>query len=79
MKSQAISPALLRATFTDAAGTKGEGLFTADIIDFAGNMMSGFGIDAGYYMAYNIAAITCEENSLIEWKDILCQSLSSID
>lgn len=79
MRSQAISPALLRATFTDAAGTKGEGLFTADIIDFAGNMMSGFGIDAGYYMAYNIAAITCEENSLIEWKDILCQSLSSID
>lgn len=79
MKSQAISPALLRATFTDAAGTKGEGLFTADVIDFSGNTASGFGIDAGYYMAYNIAAITCEKDSLIEWKDILCQSLSSID
>ena len=79
MKSQAISPALLRATFTDGNGKSGEGLFTADVIDFSGNTASGFGIDAGFYMVYNIAAITCEKNSLIEWKDILCQSLSSID
>lgn len=79
MKSQAIGPALLRARFSDTAGNKGEGLFTADVIDFSGNTASGFGIDAGFYMVYNIAAITCEENSLIEWKDILCQSLSSID
>ncbi len=79
MKSNAISPALLRATFTDTAGNNGEGLFTADVIDFTGNTVSGFGIDAGFYMVYNIAAITCEENSFIEWKDILCQSLSSID
>ena len=79
MKSQAISPALLRATFTDGSGKSGEGLFTADVVDFSGNTASGFGIDAGFYMVYNIAAITCEKNSLIEWKDILCQSLSSID
>lgn len=79
MKSHAISPALLRATFTDDQGTKGEGMFTADVIDFTGNTVSGFGIDAGFYMVYNIAAITCAQNSFIDWKDILCQSLSSID
>lgn len=79
MKAQAISPALLRAKFTDAKGNKGEGMFSADVVDFTGNTVNAFGIDAGYRMAYNIIAVTCEENSFIEWKDILCQSLSSID
>ena len=78
MKSAAINPAMLRATFTEN-GKKGEGLFTADVVDFTGNMVSGFGIDAGYYMAYNIMAITAEENSFIDWQSVLAECLGSVE
>lgn len=82
MKSIAINPALLRASFTDESGRRGEGMFTADVIDFSGNLQDAswmFGFDTGYYMAYNIMAVTAEENSFIDWESILCQCLASID
>lgn len=78
MKSVAINPATLRATFTEN-GKKGEGLFTADVVDFTGNLVSGFGIDAGYYMAYNIMAITAEENTFIDWQSVLAECLGSLE
>lgn len=82
MKSIAINPALLRASFTDESGRRGEGMFTADVVDFSGNLQDAswmFGFDTGYYMAYNIMAVTAEENSFIDWESILCQCLASID
>lgn len=77
MKSAAINPAMLRAAFTEN-GKKGEGLFTADVVDFTGNLVSGFGIDAGYYMVYNIMAITAEENTFIDWQSVLAECLGSV-
>lgn len=57
-------------------------MFTADVVDFSGNLQDAswmFGFDTGYYMAYNIMAATAEENSFIDWESILCQCLASID
>ena len=71
MKSIAINPALLRASFTDESGRRGEGMFTADVVDFSGNLQDAswmFGFDTGYYMAYDIMAVTAEENSFIDWE-----------
>lgn len=78
LKDAALNPAIVHATFTDAYGNRGEGMFTADVVDFSGNLNAAFGIDAGYYMAYNIMAITAAENELIEWQDLLYQCISSI-
>lgn len=78
MKDAALNPAILHATFTDADGNRGEGMFTADVVDLTGSLASGFGIDAGYYTAYDIMVITAAENELIEWQDILYQCINSI-
>ena len=72
MSSQAISPALLRATFTQD-GLEGEGMFTADIIPFA------LDLGTGYYMAYNVAAITAEKDTFQDWEQTLGKSLASLN
>lgn len=73
------APAMLHATFTDANGTAGEGMFTADVLDFTGNTAVMGNIDAGFYMAYTIMAVTAVENEFVEWEDLLCQCINSID
>lgn len=72
------APAMLHATFTDANGTAGEGMFTADVVDFTGNTAVMGDIDAGFYMAYTIMAVTAVENEFVEWEDLLCQCINSI-
>lgn len=72
MSSEAVSPALLRATFTQD-GVEGEGMFSADIVPF------GLELGTGYYMAYNVAAITTEKNSFQDWEQALLKSLSSLN
>ncbi len=85
MSASAINPALLRASFTDSNGTEGEGMFTADVYDFTHetgvmyDMYSGTSIDAGFYMAYNIMGVTAEKDTFIEWQDILCQCLGTLE
>ena len=78
LKSAAINPAMLRATFTEN-GVAGEGMFTADVVDFSKDMNKGFGMDAGYYMVYNIMAITAEEGTFIDWQSVLAECLGSLE
>ena len=72
MSSVAVSSNVIRATFTQN-GAEGEGMFSVELVPFA--IESGF----GYYMAYNIVAITAEKDSFQNWEDMLSRSLGSID
>ncbi len=86
LKSYSLGDELLRATFSD--GTKeGEGLFAASVADFGnftitnGNV-SGYQletVDGGYYMAYNVVAITAVKDTFIEWEDLLTKCMSTLD
>ena len=72
MSNLAVSPAMLRADFTQD-GIEGEGMFSADLVSFGAE--SGM----GYYMAYNIAGISASKGSLQDWEDMLSRSLGSIE
>lgn len=86
LKSYSLGDELLRATFSD--GTKeGEGLFAASVADFGnftitnGNV-SGYQletVDGGYYMAYNVVAITAVKDTFIEWEGLLTKCMSTLD
>lgn len=71
MSSVAVSSNVVRATFTQN-DAEGEGMFSVELVPFA--IESGF----GYYMAYNIVAITAEKDSFQDWEDMLSRSLGSI-
>ena len=85
LKSVAIGDELLRATFTDN-GKAGEGLFAASVVDFGsamiyGGSMSNYqlqAVDGGYYMAYNIVAITAVKDSFIEWESVLSDCMKTL-
>ncbi len=77
MKSVALDSKVLRATFTGDNSKEGEGLFMASIVNF-GNQYNG-GVDMGYYMIYDIMAITAEKDELINYKDILLDSVNFIE
>ena len=78
---------MLRATFKDANGKDGEGIFTAYVYD-AGpyyvyeNIMSGKKIDIQYLNVYDAIFITAPKDELIDWQDTLntiCSSLEFTD
>lgn len=77
MKNVALDSKVLRATFTGDNQKNGEGLFMASIVNF-GTQYQG-GADMGYYMIYDIMAITADKDELINYKDILLQSVNSIE
>ncbi len=86
MKAYALGDELLRATFTDG-GKEGEGMFAASVVDF-GSMpisdgtMDGYllrQVDGGYYMAYNILAITAEKDTFIEWESVLSDCMKTLE
>ena len=77
MKSVALDSKVLRGTFTGDNAKDGEGLFMASIVNF-GNQYNG-GVDMLYYMVYDIMAITAEKNEFINYKDILLESVNSIE
>lgn len=77
MKNYALDSKVLRATFTGENNKKGEGLFLASIVNF-GSQFSG-GADLSYYMVYDIMAITANENEFIDYKEILLNSINSIE
>ena len=72
MSSVAISPAILRADFTQD-GTAGEGMFTADVVPFA------MGTGMGYYSVYNLTVLSAEKGTFQDWQPTLSKSLSSLD
>lgn len=78
---------MLRATFKDANGKSGEGIFTAYVYD-AGpyyvyeNIVSGKQIDIQYLNVYDAIFITAPKDELIDWQDTLntiCSSLEFTD
>ena len=78
---------MLRATFKDANGNEGEGIFTAYVYD-AGpyyvyeNIISGKQIDIQYLNVYDAIFITAPKDELIDWQDTLntiCSSLEFTD
>lgn len=77
MKSVALNSKVLRGTFTGENSKEGEGLFMASVVNF-GNQYQG-GVDMGYYMIYDIMSITSAKDEFIDYKDILLESVNSIE
>ncbi len=85
MKGSALGDEQLRATFTEN-GKEGEGLFAASVVDFGSFAISGGNVvgyqlqavDGGYYMAYNILAITAAKDSFIEWESVLADCMKTL-
>ena len=78
---------MLRATFKDANGKDGEGIFTAYVYDVGSyyvyeNIVSGKQIDIQSLNVYDAIFITAPKDELIEWQDTLntiCSSLNFTD
>ncbi len=85
LKSVAMGDELLRATFTDG-GKAGEGLFAASVVDFgsipiSNGKLTGYqlqAVDGGYYMAYNILAVTAAKDTLIDWEGVLTDCMKTL-
>ena len=77
MKSVALDSKVLRGTFTGENSKEGEGLFMASVVNL-GNQYQG-GVDMGYYMIYDIMSITSAKDEFIDYKDILLESVNSIE
>ena len=78
---------MLRATFKDANGKEGEGIFTAYVYDVGSyyvseNIISGKKIDIQYLNVYDAIFITAPKDEFIDWQDALntiCSSLEFTD
>ena len=75
---------LLRADFTDS-GKAGEGMFSASVVDFGSTAiaagMNGYMLqqaDGGYYMAYNVMAVTAAKDTFIEWESVLTDCMKTL-
>ena len=85
LKSVSLGDELLRATFTDN-GREGEGMFAASVVDFgsfdvANGNVSDYQLqtaDGGYYMAYNIVAVTAAKDTFIEWESVLTECMKTL-
>ena len=52
-------------------------MFSASVVNFGDNYMND--IDTTYYMIYNIMSITSEKDKFIDYKDLLLESINSIE
>lgn len=85
LSSYALGDELLRASF-NSSGKHGEGMFAASVVDFgkfsiASGDVSGYVLpqaDGGYYMAYNIMAITAAKDTFIEWESLLTECMKTL-
>ena len=85
LKDSALGDELLRADFTDGSNA-GEGMFAASVADFGSftitdGSVSGYQlqtVDGGYYMAYNIIAITAEKDAFVDWEGVLSDCLKTL-
>ncbi len=86
LKAYSLGEELLRATFTDG-GKEGEGMFSASVVDFGSFAISDGTLknyilqteDGGYYMAYNIMAITAAKDRFIEWESVLSECMKTLE
>ena len=77
LKSVAMDSKILRATFTGSKGEVGEGMFLATVVNFGNSYQ--MGVDMGYYMIYDITAITSKKDEFINYQDILMKCVNSIE
>lgn len=85
MKAYAMGDELLRATFKDN-GKEGEGMFSASVVDFGAvqiwtGRMNGYmmeSADGGYYIVYNIVAVTAAKDTFIEWEGVLTDCFKTL-
>ena len=77
LKSVAMDSKVLRATFTGSKGEAGEGMFLATVVNFGNSYQ--MGVDMGYYMIYDITAITSKKDEFIDYQDILLKCANSIE
>lgn len=77
LKSVAMDSKVLRATFTGSKGEAGEGMFLATVVNFGNSCQ--MGVDMGYYMIYDITAITSKKDEFINYQDILMKCVNSIE
>ena len=78
---------MLRASFKDANGKEGEGIFTAYVYDAGSyyvteNIISGKQIDIYFLNVYDAIFITAPKDEFIDWQDTLntiCSSLTFTD
>ncbi len=79
LHNQAVDDKVLRATFNNGSAQndgEAEGLFNACVVDFG---TLGYGNDQfSYYMAYNVSGITTAKDELVNYEEILLQSLNSL-
>lgn len=78
MKNVALDSKVLRATFKGDNGKDGEGLFLASVVDFGSGQYQA-GVDTSFYMVYDIMSVTSEKDKFIDYKDILLQTVNSIN
>lgn len=78
MKNVALDSKVLRATFKGDNGKDGEGLFLASVVDFGSGQYQA-GADTSFYMVYDIMSVTSEKDKFIDYKDILLQTVNSIE
>lgn len=86
MAAYAMGDELLRATFSDGS-KEGEGMFAASVVDFGSFAISDGTLknyilqteDGGYYMAYNIMAITAAKDRFIEWESVLSECMKTLE
>ncbi len=87
MKAVAMDSKVLRGTFAGNSGKEGEGMFSASVVDFGSTPISsgqliGYQLqtaDGGYYMAYNVVAITAAKDTFIEWEPVLTECMNSLN
>ena len=77
LKSVAMDSKVLRATFTGSKEEAGEGMFLATVVNFGNSYQ--MGVDMGYYMIYDITAITSKKDEFINYQDILMKCVNSIE
>ena len=77
LKSVAMDSKVLRATFTGSKGEAGEGMFLATVVNFGNSYQ--MGVDMGYYMIYDITAITSKKDEFIDYQEILMKCANSIE
>ena len=77
LKSVAMDSKVLRATFTGSKGEAEEGMFLATVVNFGNSYQ--MGVDMGYYMIYDITAITSKKDEFINYQDILMKCVNSIE
>lgn len=85
LKDFALGDELLRASFSSGSN-EGEGMFAATVVDFGSLPVSdgtviGYQlqtVDGGYYMAYNIVAITAEKGAFVDWESVLGNCLKTL-